>query len=162
MATRPLFRVVPLSKPWIIVHPNTIKQILADLFGKARNNPKHNDLKIESFLFYITFLNTTHISCKASWVKVKTFLLTIILIPKNQNEAMVTAIQPFSHVSEQLKINNFLYFLPSKRPLHEKNRKYAKSLTRFLLVFNYLQPRQHHQSKLIRTTIPNSKDNQEN
>ena len=66
-------------------------------------------------------------------MKVKIFLLTIMLIPKNQNEAMVTAIHPFSHDSEQLKINNFLYFLPSKRPLHEKNRKYAKTLTRFFI-----------------------------
>ena len=59
-------------------------------------------------------------------MKVKIFLLTTILIPKNQNEAMVTAIHPFSHVSEQLKVNNFLYFLPSKQPLHEKTENTLK------------------------------------
>ena len=59
-------------------------------------------------------------------MKVKIFLLMIILIPKNQNESMVTAIHLFSHVYEQLKINNVLYFLPSKRPLHEKTENMLK------------------------------------
>ena len=46
---------------------------------------------------------------------------------------MVTAIHLFSHIYEQLKVNNFLYFLHSGRPLHEKNRKCAKTLTRFFI-----------------------------
>ena len=51
----------------------------------------------------------------------KLFLLTIILIPKNQNESMVTAIHLFSYAYEQLKVNNFyyLYFLPVMFPRPE-------------------------------------------
>ena len=65
-------------------------------------------------------------------MKLKIFVLMIILIPKNQNEPMVTAIHLFSHVYKQLKINNFLYFC-LQNDLCIKNRKYAKTLTRFFI-----------------------------
>ena len=45
-------------------------------------------------------------------MKFKIFLLTKVLVPKNQNEPMVTVIDLFSHVYEQLKVkvNNISTF----------------------------------------------------
>ena len=72
-------------------------------------------------------LNTTHISFKA-WVKCKIFLLTIILIPKNQREPMVTAIQVFSHVYEG---KLFVVLFAFETNLCIEKGKYAKTQTRF-------------------------------
>ena len=71
-------------------------------------------------------------------MKLKILFLMIILIPKNQNEPMVTAIHLFSHVYEQLKVNNFLYFSSSKRPLHEKTENIPKPCPDSSLVFQSL------------------------
>ena len=90
------------------------------------------------------------------------FPLNDNLALKNQNEPMMTFIHLFSHVLWATEGEQFLYFLPSKRPFAWKPENTLKPGPDSSLVFNNLKTSQPLRSKLIRTTIPISKDDHQN
>ena len=80
--------------------------------------------------------------------------ITTIFNPQESNESIMTVM-----FYEQLKIYKFYNFFPQNHLMHEK-QKILKSPDQ-ISHWNFinLKSSQHHQSKLIRTTMSISKDN---